>query len=256
MKKTNYRSFTAGLLCGAMFVSLCVPGLAAQTVKSLEAYYKNIGIKVDGNMIDPTDANGNPVEPFIVDGTTYLPVRAAAEALGAEVDWDSATDTVLIESGTTSNAGDAIFLDETARVSDTGTGDMRTWNLSTDYDVAGLQYNHSLVATESETLPGGTYSQYVQYDLNREYSSLTGKIAAMQGLTAETGVTHQIMIYGDEELLYTSPKFSNTFATSYDAFNVDVSSVGVVKIEMVSERVGSTSKATGLAIIQPQLIMK
>ena len=42
------------------------------------------------------DANGNYVEPFIIDGTTYLPVRGIASALGLNVGWDGATKTVLL----------------------------------------------------------------------------------------------------------------------------------------------------------------
>jgi peptidyl-prolyl cis-trans isomerase B (cyclophilin B) len=58
--------------------------------------YRDIKIVVDGNEITPTDANGNPVEPFIMDGTTYLPVRAVANAFGKEVGWDDTTNTVYL----------------------------------------------------------------------------------------------------------------------------------------------------------------
>jgi hypothetical protein len=46
--------------------------------------------------MDPRDANGASVEPFTVNGTTYLPVRAIAEALGMEVSWDNGAKTVYI----------------------------------------------------------------------------------------------------------------------------------------------------------------
>lgn len=36
------------------------------------------------------------MEPFILDGTTYLPVRAVAGALGLGVGWDDATSTVTL----------------------------------------------------------------------------------------------------------------------------------------------------------------
>ncbi|MBQ9976669.1 MAG: hypothetical protein IJP16_09160 [Clostridia bacterium] len=47
--------------------------------------YNDIKICIDGNYITPKDAGGNVVEPFIINGTTYLPVRAVASALGKEV---------------------------------------------------------------------------------------------------------------------------------------------------------------------------
>jgi hypothetical protein len=52
---------------------------------------------VNGQEVTPRDVQGNVVEPFIFEGTTFLPVRAVAEALGQEVNWDGATNTVYIE---------------------------------------------------------------------------------------------------------------------------------------------------------------
>ena len=55
-----------------------------------------ISIVIDGKSIQPKDANGNIVMPFIIDGTTYLPVRAISENLGLEISWDDAKKTVFI----------------------------------------------------------------------------------------------------------------------------------------------------------------
>ena len=46
--------------------------------------------------ITPRDVNGNAIEPFIIDGTTYLPVRGISSALGLGVDWDQNTHTVKL----------------------------------------------------------------------------------------------------------------------------------------------------------------
>ena len=61
--------------------------------------YKDIKISIDGELIQPTDAQGNAVDPFIIDGTTYLPLRAVAGALGCDVAWDGATATITLKSG-------------------------------------------------------------------------------------------------------------------------------------------------------------
>ena len=61
--------------------------------------YKDIKISIDGQLIQPTDAQGNAVDPFIIDGTTYLPLRAVAGALGCDVAWDGATGTITLTSG-------------------------------------------------------------------------------------------------------------------------------------------------------------
>ena len=46
--------------------------------------------------IEPADATGKIVEPFIYDGTTYLPVRAVGEAIGKSVTSDGATQSVYL----------------------------------------------------------------------------------------------------------------------------------------------------------------
>ncbi|WP_207637170.1 Ltp family lipoprotein [Anaerovorax odorimutans] len=86
--------------------SLTVTGFASTGSKALTATFNNIKIYVDQNLVTPKDSNGNTVEPFISGGTTYLPVRAVADALGKEVSWDSATKSVYIGTQpTTPNQG-------------------------------------------------------------------------------------------------------------------------------------------------------
>ena len=62
----------------------------------IEAVYSDVKICVNDKNITPKDADGNEVEPFIVNGTTYLPVRAVASALDKKVEWDGNSKTVKI----------------------------------------------------------------------------------------------------------------------------------------------------------------
>ncbi len=55
-----------------------------------------IKIVINGTLIEPKDVNGKIVNPFLIDGTTYVPVRAITEALGKKIDWDGETRTVYI----------------------------------------------------------------------------------------------------------------------------------------------------------------
>ena len=55
-----------------------------------------IRILLSGREIIPKDANGNIVNPILIDGTTYVPVRAITEALEKKVSWDGVTRTVYI----------------------------------------------------------------------------------------------------------------------------------------------------------------
>jgi N-acetyl-anhydromuramyl-L-alanine amidase AmpD len=46
------------------------------------------------------DVNGKPIKNgYLIDNTAYVPARAVAEALGAKVDWNASTETVLITKG-------------------------------------------------------------------------------------------------------------------------------------------------------------
>lgn len=92
------RGFIAGVLTTVLAMSLVVGAQATVGKKTMTADYNNIKIELDGQQITPTDANGKAVEPFAVDGTTYLPVRAVSEALGMDVEWDGNTSTVLLSS--------------------------------------------------------------------------------------------------------------------------------------------------------------
>lgn len=95
------RSWT-GFLCGVMATILLVGlvGTAAATVgrATVNADYNNIKVTMNGTAVNLVDANGNAVEPFAINGTTYLPVRAVADALGLDVGWDGATSTVKLTS--------------------------------------------------------------------------------------------------------------------------------------------------------------
>ena len=92
--KKRLQGLVAGILIGAVITSSGV--FAKQLSEWAEVFYNNIKIFIDGAEIVPKDANGNLVEPFIMNGTTYLPVRAVSEAFGKDVEWDGASQTVYI----------------------------------------------------------------------------------------------------------------------------------------------------------------
>lgn len=90
------KKFISGMLAGILLCSTATVALASSGSKSITAVYRDIKVSVNNTLASLTDANGNPVEPFIYNGTTYLPVRAVATALGQQVSWDAATSTVYI----------------------------------------------------------------------------------------------------------------------------------------------------------------
>lgn len=99
MKKKDLKGFVTGLIVATLVFSMCVPAIAKSGKIQKELTYNNISVTLDGQKLDLKDAKGNSVEPFRMDGTNYLPVRALAEALGLNVAWDSATQTVKLTTG-------------------------------------------------------------------------------------------------------------------------------------------------------------
>ena len=53
-------------------------------------------IIINGVIQEFSDVNGNVVYPVLYNGTTYLPLRAVGNSLGLHVDWDGATQTVVL----------------------------------------------------------------------------------------------------------------------------------------------------------------
>ncbi|MCX7714753.1 MAG: right-handed parallel beta-helix repeat-containing protein [Clostridia bacterium] len=84
-------------ICGFLAAGIMGGLVFAQPLeKNITAFYNGIKIFVDGKQIDPKDENGNSVEPFIYDGTTYLPARAVGEAFGKEVAWNEESKEIYI----------------------------------------------------------------------------------------------------------------------------------------------------------------
>lgn len=96
MKKHSLRDVFLGMVIMALVMGLAVPALATVANKTLEAHYMDIKLVVDGEEVVPKNEKGKVVEPFTVNGTTYLPIRAIASALGKEVTWDGNTKTVYL----------------------------------------------------------------------------------------------------------------------------------------------------------------
>lgn len=102
MKKLNKLGYIAIGMLLSLIIGTAAPAFAATTkdvAKQLTAYFtsggKSISLIVNGVKIDK-DSNGKAVTPFTIDGTTYVPARIVAEALGKEVKWDATTASVNV----------------------------------------------------------------------------------------------------------------------------------------------------------------
>lgn len=83
-------------LCILALSMLVIPAAASTGSVNATLDYQDIKILIGGEEIKPVDVNGESAEPFAINGSTYLPVRAIAQALGYDVTWDGATNTVSL----------------------------------------------------------------------------------------------------------------------------------------------------------------
>ncbi len=101
--KKNFKNKLVGCMVVTTLVGiLAVPSLAQVGQKTAYLNYNNMKVTLNGQTLNLKDSNGNPVEPFTIDGTTYLPLASVSQALGVNVAWDGNTNTVIL---TTSSAG-------------------------------------------------------------------------------------------------------------------------------------------------------
>ena len=85
MKKT-VKGFILGTIITTMLMSTA---LGAGVKKTIEVAFNSINLTVNGDRVD--------ADTILYEGTTYIPLRAAAEMLGKDVGWDQNTSTASID---------------------------------------------------------------------------------------------------------------------------------------------------------------
>ncbi len=82
----------------AVVLTAAITSTALASDDSMTITIHPIRILVNGEAFRPTDVNGNEVMVFTVNGTTYAPLRALAEAYGLEVGYDAANNIATVNS--------------------------------------------------------------------------------------------------------------------------------------------------------------
>lgn len=203
------QGFIAGTLLGIMLSSGIA--IASNTTTLYDVMTNGIKIFVDGQKINPKDANGNKVEPFIYNGTTYLPVRAVADALGKAVYWDGPNYTVYL------GKAPAILEYPTVRLEDMTSIANSPWIADILTDNYGNRYD-TAIASRSEKL---------EYLLNMKYRKFKGVIYVPEGQTSDR--SRYLSIIADGKTIYTSPEITKTSAPVM--IDVDITGCNDIKIE-------------------------
>lgn len=211
--------FLAGVLTAVLALSLTVPALAAAGVNI--TVYPGVALYLDDAKLTPTDANGKPVDVFVYNGTTYLPVRAVSEALNIPVQWDSGTRTVYLGK----HAGSASYL-----LTVCPPYQKENCDFPATVTMSGRKYANCMIIGT-----GGIYRYYAGYayfNLDGRYDTLTFTMGHIDSRNMEKGETYDI--YLDGELAYSIDLDPEALPEEYE---IDLNGALQMKIE------GSTDAA-------------
>ena len=234
MFKERVKGFILGVACTSMIVSAAT-AFADPVTKGITAVYNGIKIFVDGNFVKPTDADGKIVVPFAYEGTTYLPVRAVAQALNQPVSWDSSTKSVYI--GVNPN-GTALTDLRYARADNY----VEVYDSSNPMQsaLAGKIYSTGIYFSADWT---GGKIHGVDYNLDSKYERLTGDFG-IDDKYKDRDTSCALIIIADEKEIYRSPQ-----TKAGDVVSVDVDVKGVKKLIIAFE----LEKGKGAAFLNPIL---
>ena len=112
MKNRRWKDILLGAVLTAVLSCLVIPALAYSGNRSASLYYDDIQVVLDGTSLTLRDSDGDVVEPFIINGTTYLPLRAIAEALGLDVAWNGSTSTVTLTTAGSESTSPSNYIGE------------------------------------------------------------------------------------------------------------------------------------------------
>jgi len=215
LKKT-LKGYLLGFISATLLLS-CVTAFAANTTTLYDVIANGVKIVVDGQKLNPTDVNGNKVEPIIYNGTTYLPVRAVANALGKAVYWDGPNYTVYLGDMDGKLEYPTVELEQMTSINhDMQSTDELTDNYGNKYSRAVIDYIRSY--------------KY-EFLLGQKYSRFKGTLYVPKG--ADSDRTNYLKIIADGKTIYTSPEM--TRASSPVNINVNITGYNNVKIEFAHE---------------------
>ncbi|MCL2366665.1 MAG: stalk domain-containing protein [Oscillospiraceae bacterium] len=209
-RRLQLRGFMAGVIVTVILLSTGTGALANTVTRNISVIFRDIRLVVDGNPFTPRDAQGNVVEPFIFEGTTFLPVRAVSDALGVPVGWDGATSTVQLGRQL---VGSPFF--STIQHFRYGGSSLTIGNAVS----LGNTHANSLMIRWSS-------SGWREYNLNAQWSTLTGDVLRLDRARAGAGT---ITFIGDGRELLVVTTNENQQPQN---ISVDVRGVLVLRIEI------------------------
>lgn len=239
--KRRLQGLIAGVLIGTMLTGWVV--FAKNIQETINAVYMNVKLVIDGEEITPKDVNGNVVEPFIYNGTTYLPVRAIGEAFNKDVHWDGETATVYV-GDIVKPAKEVYLYDKPYKVCENSSEfraekkekESRTDITSTNY----IGFNLDTCEEKSEGVY--EYKNSVTYAINGAAKKVKGTFKPFVGSHGDATECYINFYNENGKLLYKSPTIT-PYTSDFD-FEFSVEKSLELKIEFCGYATSDTSWTT------------
>lgn len=194
----------AVILMFALFLSSSFAANAYK--KSIEVEY-GISLSINGQTPTLTDVNGNVVQPFVYQGTTYVPIRAVGEQLGAVVGYDgSANKATLTKSsqGSDVTAQDMHIICSIENMEDIANayiGIANNYSTICSYILSGYSYSSILPSLNSLISKSESQVQTLKsefdalspYMVDGMYDDLNGDIVLLEDCVSTTELCQNIV---------------------------------------------------------------
>lgn len=191
MKSTRKTIVRVGALTLALTLVFALPiASAAILIPKTIDVRTGVTIVADGIEYIPTNVNGERVDTFLYNGTTYVPIRAMSELFGKGVTWDGTTGTVYIGD----NPNTHQWLLDVCKPYRTDV--FREYKTVT---MAGKKFAHGFILGEYALGGGGYNPGYADFNLDCRYNTLEFDIGCQSGSAEDA----ELYIYLDDQLAYT-----------------------------------------------------
>lgn len=206
-KKLMFLALAVAMLLG------CVFSVAAEDLFKTIEVYTGVNLYMNDESFIPTDVNGDPVEVFIYNGTTYLPARAICNLLDVDVNWDGSTHSVYLGRHI---VGD-LLLDVCPPYQSNFTVTPETVTMG------GKQYANAVQESHDDSY--SSKAAYALFNLNGQYSKLSFVFGHVDDSADES---QTVQIYLDGKLAYTLEGTADMLPTDYE---IDLNGALQMKIE-------------------------
>lgn len=207
--KNNVGGVITGMIIMACLMNVS-PNFADATKKTVNIVYNGIKVVVDGVQITPRDSKGNVIEPFTMNGTTYLPVKAIGEALGKTVTWDNKTQTAYLGNLPVKKTG-YLTMDTFLKKNPLFSGSLDVYHYTDKDGRPTNELENKYVNIRQEKIPFETitYSNSSEniFLTKSNYSEVKGKLFYGD---EENAYTYRVRIYNEDDVIFDSVEYIKT----------------------------------------------